>query len=49
MGMAIVRQTMKTRTKAGLPHNKSVNSDPQLQEAAAPQGLWSGYRQRYAA
>jgi hypothetical protein len=26
--------------------NKSVNTDPQLQEAAAPQRLWSGYRQR---
>jgi hypothetical protein len=35
--------------KADLRHNKSVNTDPQLQEAAAPQGLWSGYRQRYMA
>jgi hypothetical protein len=26
--------------------NKSVNTEPQLQEAAAPQRLWSGYRQR---
>jgi hypothetical protein len=46
MGMHVVRQTMRTSTKAGLPHNRSVNTDPQLQEAAAPQGLWSGYRQR---
>ncbi len=27
--------------------NKSANTDPQLQEAASPQMLWSGYLQRY--
>jgi hypothetical protein len=31
------------------PGNKSANTDPQLQEAAPPQGLWSGYLQRYLA
>jgi hypothetical protein len=29
--------------------NKAVNTEPQLQEAASPQRLWSGYRQRYMA
>ena len=28
--------------------NRSVNTDPQRQEAASPQVLWSGYLQRYA-
>jgi len=27
-------------------HNKSANTDPQQQEAASPQMLWSGYLQR---
>ena len=31
------------------PYNKSANTDPQLQEAASPQGLWSGCLQRYLA
>jgi hypothetical protein len=31
------------------PGNKSANTEPQLQEAASPQGLWSGCLQRYAA
>ena len=30
-------------------HNKSVNTDPHLQEAASPQWWWSGYLQRYEA
>jgi hypothetical protein len=29
--------------------NKSANTDPQLQEAASPQRLWSGCLQRYRA
>jgi hypothetical protein len=28
------------------PYNKSANTEPQLQEAASPQGLWSGCLQR---
>jgi len=30
-------------------YNWSANTDPQLQEAASPQGLWSGCLQRYVA
>jgi hypothetical protein len=30
-------------------YNWSLDTDPQLQEAASPQVLWSGQLQRYAA
>lgn len=30
-----------------MPFNKSANTDPQLQEAAPPRLLWSGYLKRY--
>ena len=36
MGMGIVRQIMSMCAKAILPHNMSIDTDPQQQEAASP-------------
>ncbi len=35
-----------TTMLAGQRPNRSVNTDPQQQEAASAQALWSGYLQR---
>jgi hypothetical protein len=36
MGMCSARQTMRMCARAGLPHNLSIDTDPQQQEAASP-------------
>ena len=40
---------LRVPTAGALLFNWSANADPQLQEAASPQLLRSGYLQRYAA
>jgi len=40
------RRLAKSSTLGRLWHNRAVNTEPQLQAAASPQGLRSGYRQR---